>query len=180
MESITLGHALELEHRVIDGGIETFIASLEAAATANSAPLNSALHGLRRHIYLEEEFLFPPLKGAGLMGPLFVMMREHGQLWRQMHAVEALLDVADLVEVQASPDAEAEPGRHALAASATKEDALREACTELLALLDAHNAKEETIIYAHADAILGTVASNDLLAFLGSGSMPESWVCSAA
>lgn len=166
MESMTLGQALELEHRAIDGGIESFIESLDGAGPAGPAPLNpapltSALNGLRRHIYLEEEFLFPPLKAAGLMGPLFVMVREHGRLWRQMNTVAALL----------ADGTDADTGA---------EDALREACTELLTLLDAHNAKEEPIIYTQADDILGTAASNDLLGFLAAGSMPEGWACSAA
>ena len=166
MESMTLGQALELEHRAIDGGIESFIESLDGAgpsgpAPLTSAPLTSALNGLRRHIYLEEQFLFPPLKAAGLMGPLFVMVREHGQLWRQMNVIAALL-----------PDGtDADTGA---------EDTLRGACTELLALLDAHNATEDPIIYTQADDILGTTASNDLLDFLAAGSMPEGWVCSAA
>ncbi|WP_207346241.1 hemerythrin domain-containing protein [Arthrobacter sp. E3] len=156
MESMTLGQALELEHRAIDGGIEAYIASLSGAATANAEPLLSALSGLRRHIYLEEEFLFPPLKAAGLMGPIFVMLREHGQLWRQMDTVEEqLADGADAA-------------------------AMRNDCTNLLSLLDDHNSKEEPIIYTQADEILGTSASSELLAFLETGTTPEGWVCSAA
>ena len=156
MEPMTLGQALELEHRAIDGGIEAYIASLARVATADPAPLLSALTGLRRHIYLEEEFLFPPLKAAGLMGPIFVMLREHGQLWRQMDTVEAqLADGADTA-------------------------AMRNDCTNLLSLLDDHNSKEEPIIYTQADEILGTSASSELLAFLEAGTTPEGWVCSAA
>ena len=168
MQSMTLGQALELEHRAIDGGIEAYIASLASADTADPAPLLAALSGLRRHIYLEEEFLFPPLKAAGLMGPIFVMLREHGQLWRQMDTLDALL---------ASGADSTTPGNGSALRNAS---ALRTACTDLLSLLDAHNSKEEPIIYTQADELLGTTASGELLAFLAAGSTPDGWVCSGA
>jgi len=154
VEDATLGKALEIEHRDIDGGIEAYLASL--GGTADPAPLRAALAGLRRHIYLEEQFLFPPLKAAGLMGPIFVMLREHGELWRSMDAVEALL------------------------AAAADTAAVRDACTGLLALLDAHNSKEEPIIYTQADQLLDGAASTELLDFLEGGTTPDGWVASAA
>ncbi|PYI69472.1 hemerythrin [Arthrobacter livingstonensis] len=154
MDTNTLGGALEREHRQIDGGIEAYLADL--AGPADPSPLLSALSGLRRHIYLEEEFLFPPLKAAGLMGPIFVMLREHGQLWNSMDAVEELL------------------------AAGADADARRDACTALLALLDAHNSKEEPIIYTQADAILSAEAGSELADFLAQGTTPDGWVCDAA
>ena len=51
---------------------------------ADPAPLAGAIAALRRHIYLEEEFLFPPLKTAGLMIQIFAMLRQHGDLWKAM------------------------------------------------------------------------------------------------
>ncbi|RAN79079.1 hemerythrin [Bacillus sp. SRB_336] len=154
MEANTLGGALEREHRQIDGGIEAYLVGLDGPA--NPAPLLAALSGLRRHIYLEEQFLFPPLKAAGLMGPIFVMLREHGQLWSSMDHVEQLL------------------------ADGADGDTRREACTALLALLDAHNSKEEPIIYTQADAILSQDAGSELQDFLAQGTTPDGWVCSAA
>ncbi|AIY01566.1 hypothetical protein ART_1967 [Arthrobacter sp. PAMC 25486] len=164
MEPLTLGQALELEHREIDGGFEAYVASLDDSAgvqatpepAADAGPLMAALTGLRRHIYLEEEFLFPPLKRAGLMGPIFVMLREHGLLWKQLDAVESLF--------QGSADA----------------GEMRLACNDLLALLSDHNAKEEPIIYTQADEILGAEASGELLKFLDQGTTPEGWAASAA
>lgn len=156
MASPTLGQALEIEHREIDGGIEQFVAVLDAGGTpVDTAPLTAALSGLRRHIYLEEEFLFPPLKAAGLMGPIFVMLREHGMIWRQMDTVESLIPAAGTA-------------------------AVRQACLDLLSLLDDHNAKEEPIIYTQADEILGAEAGSGLLAFLENGTTPDGWVASAA
>jgi len=146
----TLPEALEAEHRQIDGGIEEYLASLDAD------PLIAAMAGLRRHIYLEEAFLFPPLKDAGLTMPIFVMLREHGELWDAMDAIDRLVtDRSD-------------------------EDATRQAATDLLALLDKHNSKEEPIIYPRADAVLGAEASDDLLAFLADGRTPDGWVCARA
>lgn len=156
MESLTLGQALEIEHRQIDGGIEAYVTSLDDPAGAHTGPLLASLTGLRRHIYLEEEFLFPPLKAAGLMGPIFVMLREHGMLWKQMDALDSLIQTS------------ADPAE------------LRNACNNLLSLLSDHNAKEEPIIYTQADEILDAAASGDLLAFLQNGTTPEGWVASAA
>jgi regulator of cell morphogenesis and NO signaling len=155
MESETLGAALEREHREIDGGIEAFIAALPAGK-AETEPLVRSMDGLRRHIYLEEEFLFPPLRAAGMMVPLFVMVRQHGELWDAMRALDAVL----------AADAGA--------------DALLESCRGLLDLLDQHNSKEEPIIYPQADTVLTERASAELSAFLETGRMPEGWTCAKA
>lgn len=146
----TLAQALEREHRQIDGGIEEYTKALDAG-DGDPAPLLRAMDGLRRHIYLEEEFLFPPLKEAGMTMPIFVMLREHGELWDAMDALDALL------------------------AGDTASDALQNACRELLAKLDSHNSKEEPIIYPQADAKLDPDATARLHEFLDSGAMPEGW-----
>jgi hypothetical protein len=151
----TLGAALEREHRDIDGGIEDFIAH-STDGVGDPAPLVRAMAGLRRHIYLEEEFLFPPLKAAGMMMPIFVMLREHGGLWNTMDALEARLG------------------------EAATDDSVVNACRDLLALLDAHNSKEEPIIYTQADGILSAEASNELREFLADGRTPDGWTCAQA
>lgn len=153
MTGITLAEALEREHREIDGGIEEYAA---AEGNADPAPLLRAMAGLRRHIYLEEEFLFPPLKEAGMVMPIFVMLREHGQLWDAMDELDALL----------AGDGDPEMLRHA--------------CRELLSTLDAHNSKEEPIIYPQADAVLAPDAAARLHDFLRSGEMPPGWRCEKA
>lgn len=150
----TLSEALEREHRDIDGGIEEYSVGLSRGDT-DRAPLLRAMNGLRRHIYLEEEFLFGPLR-ATLMMPIFVMLREHGELGDAMDALDAML----------ASDADA--------------DSLRDACRELLAALENHNSKEEPIIYPQADAALDAEASVRLHEFLASGSMPEGWRCEKA
>lgn len=156
---LTLGAALEAEHRDIDGGIERFVETLREG-TPDTESLSRAMSGLRRHIYLEEAFLFPPLKEAGMTMPIFVMLREHGELWRAMDAIDGLL----------SRDSEEGDDSNAVGQSAV----------DLLALLDKHNSKEEPIIYTKADEILGQDANAELRIFLTDGTIPDGWVCSGA
>ncbi|CNF53210.1 hemerythrin HHE cation binding domain-containing protein [Mycobacterium tuberculosis] len=148
MASETLAAALEREHREIDEGIGAFTAS----GGQDTGPLKRALDALRRHIYLEEEFLFPPLRDGGLMAPVFVMLREHGEIWRAMDRLEGGLGG----------------------------EAGQDAARELLALLERHNSKEEPILYPQADAVLTPEAADHLRGFIASGRTPEGWVCQGA
>ena len=129
MASETLRSALEREHREIDAGIDAYAASLDPAS------LGAALTALRRHIYLEEEYLFPPLRDGGLMGPIFVMLREHGELWDAMAQIEALTDAPQKTT----------------------------ACRDLLVRLAAHNSKEEPIVYPEVDKISQAAAVLSIL-----------------
>ena len=151
MTQETLSAALEREHREIDTGVEEFLDD-----TSDAAPLVRAMQALRRHIYLEEAFLFPPLREGGLSMPIFVMQREHGELWDTMDELEELL------EDEAGPAATADLSRH------------------LLEQLDRHNSKEEPVIYPHADAALPAETAEQLRAFLDSGWLPDGWVCAHA
>jgi len=150
----TLAAALEREHREIDAGIDAFGAD-PAEGGGRVESLTGAIAALRRHIYLEEEFLFPPLRSE-LAVPTIVMLREHGEMWKILDTLEAAL--------------RKDPGG----------DTVLSLCEELVPRLEAHNAKEEAILYAQADKILSDEASADLQAFLASGRMPEGWVCERA
>lgn len=152
METESLATALEREHREIDEGIEAFLAGPPAARDEEA--LTRAVYALRRHIYLEEEFLFPPLREAGLVGPVLVMLREHAQMWRTLDALEREL------------------GTDAAAA--------RETCEDLTLQLQNHNIKEEKILYPQADRILAAPASDRLRTFIDSGKLPGDWVCELA
>jgi hemerythrin-like domain-containing protein len=147
----TLEAALEREHREIDEGVEAFLAA--PADQAGIAALRRATEALRRHIYLEEEFLFPPLRDAGMIAPVMVMLREHGEIWTTMRALEA-----------------------ALADGGGREPA-SEACRDLLERLDRHNMKEEAVLYPRADGALAGPAAERLSALLASGRLPDGWVC---
>jgi hemerythrin-like domain-containing protein len=149
-----LSALLEQEHHEIDAGIEAFVRGLDAGA-ARGEDLSRAVAALRRHIYLEEEFLFPPLRSAGMLAPVLVMLREHGEIWRS-------LDAIDGIDVDQDPAAAAK------------------VCAQLLDLLSAHNAKEEPIIYPQGDKVLSPEAQSDLGTFIDTGEMPRDWVCAQA
>ena len=154
MEPGTLNAALEREHREIDEGIEGF-GSERLGDRERAESLQRAIDALRRHIYLEEEFLFPPME-PDLAIPTLVMLREHGEIWRRLDAIEAQL---------------AEDG---------PEDSLPQDCRELLLVLAGHNGKEEPIFYANADKALSASESAELNELLDSGCMPAGWVCRQA
>lgn len=157
MAEDTLTAALEREHYEIDEGLEAFAAGVEVGEY-RSDDLDRAAAALRRHIYLEEEFLFPPLRMSGLMAPVLVMLREHGEIWRTLDELTAL----------AGADAERDD------AATTERTRL------LLGQLEAHNAKEEPIIYPEGDAKLDEAAKSALFDFIDAGTMPEGWVCAMA
>jgi regulator of cell morphogenesis and NO signaling len=146
MGTESLAAALEREHQEIDAGIAAF-----SGSPGDPQPLARAIGALRRHIYLEEEFLFPLLGKAdpALLAPVFVMLREHAQIWAVLDALER------------------EPGGgtgHAL-------------CRQLVSRLLHHNLKEERVLYPRADDALPPAAASRLRAFLGNGEVPEGWVC---
>ena len=148
---MTIAAALEREHRDIDGCVEAFLDDPAGAADV----LRTGLAALRRHIYLEEAFLFPPLRAAGLEMPVQVMLTEHGQLWRLMDGLLAAVDRSELESAVSSAQ-------------------------ELLEQLDRHNSKEEPVIYPHADADLSSDQADQLDLFIGMGTMPHDWVCERA
>jgi iron-sulfur cluster repair protein YtfE (RIC family) len=143
------------EHREIDNAIEDFIDKLDCGCV-QPEPLHTALEALRRHIYVEEAILFPPIREAGMVMPIFVMMREHGELWR---TTDALTD---------------------LIADRADNEQLRDTCHRLLRQLEQHNSKEEPIIYPHADTDLPAQVSAELARFIETGRIPNGWVCQQA
>lgn len=152
MHTLAPDVALEREHLEIDRAIETFVEAL-SGGSARPDVLIAALDTLRRHIYLEETMLFPPIREAGMVMPIFVMMREHGQLWRTMDTLAALLaGHADLRELEA-------------------------ACGLLLDQLHQHNSKEESIVYSHIDTDLPEQTRAEVTRFLEVGHTPDGWVC---
>lgn len=159
MTAVHLSEALTREHRDIDAGIEAFTADLDSDVV-RPEPLLTAFAALRRHIYLEEEFLFPPIRQAGLMMPVLVMLREHGELWQSMDTIIQLLESNDDGDV---PDPR-----------------LASTCADLLARLDQHSDKEEPIIYPHADTDLDDESTAALAEFLRTGRTPEGWRCETA
>lgn len=150
----SLSTLLEQEHHDIDAALEAFLED-PSRGTTRHQDLARAVSALRRHIYLEEEFLFPPLGAAGMIPPVLVMLREHGEIWRTLDTIEGLDSEAD-------------------------QTAVAQACTDLLELLASHNAKEEPIIYPQGDIVLSDQAQADLRSFIDSGHMPQGWSCAQA
>ena len=157
-----LADALTREHHEIDAGIESFVDAPPGGSVGEAAvPLRRAMAALARHIYLEEEIVFPPLRSGPLMMPIMVMCTEHGRMWHAMAELDDLLTADDVDEP-------------------ANRDRVRAACRAMLELLEAHNSKEEPVIYPHVDADLDAGAQATLADFLETGTMPEGWVCERA
>jgi regulator of cell morphogenesis and NO signaling len=153
METETPAAALEREHREIDKAVAAFLR--DPAEEQHRSGLKSAMHELRHHIYLEEEFLFPLLSTMeeALTAPVFVMLREHAQIWATLEALERALDADD------------------------GDGAVSGLCRELTIQLLHHNVKEERVLYPRADIDLNDAALEKLRALLDSTDLPEGWVC---
>lgn len=149
-----LAGPLEDEHHEIDAQLGAFEAALRTGEW-RPEPLSEAAAILRHHIYLEEGFLFPPLRAAGLFGPITVMCREHGEIWQMLDELEQ--HVAGGTDVGA---------------------ALR-AYQTLKALLESHNAKEELIVYPAADATIAVVERGPIHEVMAASALPAGWICEA-
>lgn len=154
MSEHPVAQALTREHRDIDTAIEAFVTDVTAGVIAPEA-ITATFDSLRRHIWLEEEILFPPVGTGGLAMPVHVMLMEHGELWRVM----------DEVEQQAL---------------AEDEDGIRANCQRLLELLDRHNMKEEPVIYGRIPEGLSPEELGALAGALEQERAPQGWVCARA
>lgn len=96
--------------------------------------------------------MFPPLRAAGLVGPLMVMVHEHGQMWPVLDELERLVTDGD-------------------------SEATAQLCRELLEQLGSHNMKEERIVYPSADGMLPPGDLEELSKLLRTSELPAGWVC---
>ncbi len=155
MSDPTIGQVLEQDHHTIDAQLAAFADAL-AQGRVDADSLAAGSNALRHHIWVEEELHFPPLRAAGLMGPVLVMLREHGQIWD-------LLDRADSQVAGGAPVVELQQTWHALAD-----------------VLTAHNSKEEQILYPSGDEILDEQTAQSVRTALQAGVTPPGWVCEMA
>ncbi|GAA3982596.1 hypothetical protein GCM10022279_02670 [Comamonas faecalis] len=151
MSDASPSELLERQHRDIDAGIQAV-----AEGGGDLRALGASLDLLRLHLYIEEDILFPPLERSGLTMPVFVMQREHGQMW--------LL----LEQLAAACGAGADPA------------ALKGDCAELLHLLQVHNPKEEQILYTAADRLAAQAGDGTLASDIGQAGLPGGWACRMA
>lgn len=149
---MTLSEILERDHLRIDAGIAGD-PQRPAHDEEDQAELKVAIEALRRHIFAEEELLFPRLHEAGMAGPIMVMLREHAQMWEMLDALGEQLASGDSAEV------------------------IRKARRQLIVLLQHHNPKEERILYPAADTTVDEATAADIRAFLDEGALPDGWVC---
>lgn len=152
MDTALPSKLLAVQHHQIDQGV----AGIVDGSGTPAALVAAALQLLRQHLYVEEAALFPPLAKTGLAMPVFVMQREHGQMWPLITGLEA-----------------------ACAAGAGR-DALRADADKLLMLLKMHNPKEEQIVYAAADRYEPAHPDAPLVAAMAAAHMPDGWVCANA
>ncbi|WP_068266088.1 hemerythrin domain-containing protein [Janibacter limosus] len=147
---------LVVEHHSIDERLADVVAGLDEGEVRAEA-FRAAATELKHHIFVEEEHLFPPLRAAGMIPPVLVMLREHGEMWGVLEMIEGLLAAP-------SPDAAV----------------LREACGRLMDQLDAHNLKEEQILYPAADQTLAPQDQESVSTALVDGDLPGDWRASMA
>jgi hemerythrin-like domain-containing protein len=151
MDTTLPSKLLAVQHHQIDQGVQGIVDGSGAPAA-----LAAALQLLRQHLYVEDAALFPPLAKSGLAMPVFVMQREHGQMWPLITALES-----------------------ACAAGADRA-ALHADAGQLQMLLKMHNPKEEQIVYAAADRYEPAHPDAPLVAAMAAAHMPDGWICANA
>jgi len=129
----TITDYLQSDHRRLDGIMDRFQGALKAGRWEDAASdFREFVLGLRKHIRIEEEILFPVFEektGMFDAGPTFVMKMEHKE-------INELLD--RITSATASHD-----GR-----------AASDAAGVLIGVLVDHNMKEEHILYPESDAFI--------------------------
>lgn len=150
--AVPVSVTLEQDHREIDARFATFGAAL-GSGTVDEAAFRAGSEGLRQHIWVEEQFHFPPLRSAGIFGPILVMLREHGEIWDLLDGISAALAAGSAAPALVGPF-----GR-------------------LEALLENHNVKEEQILYPAGDAQLDEDVAAQIRQALTDGQRPTDWSC---
>lgn len=140
---------LTAQHATLELGIRGLV-----DGSGSRQELDAAIRLLRRHIYVEETFLFPVIdQDRGRWMALAQMKYEHGDMWPHIETAIGLLDAhADL-------------------------DALFPSAQALLELLHVHDPKEERAIYGVADRYVADAARPPLAALFAAHAIPPGWRC---
>lgn len=154
MAAEALAVTLEREHHRVDEALAAYIAS--PAHGRNPEPLVDAMNALRRHIFLEEELVFPKLRQAGTIAAMPLMLREHAQIWANLDALDR--------ELRTGVD----------------DRMVAKHCHELAVRIQHHNLKEERTVYSGADQELDGAEAAQLAALLEAAELPTGWVCTKA
>ncbi|MDP6549936.1 MAG: hemerythrin domain-containing protein [Dehalococcoidia bacterium] len=150
----TVTSVLEPEHRWIDERLERFQALL-ATGQVDVGPFEEAAKALHRHMYVEEEILFPEVETRGLAGPVEVMYQDHGEIARLMNNI------------------------HGLIASGAPATDCEAALAAVISVLGEHGIKEEMILYPTSDQVLEGPDFAQLVKRVKEEPVPEGWLCRA-
>jgi iron-sulfur cluster repair protein YtfE (RIC family) len=149
MSNFIVSEVLEHDHDAIDAEFQRFREGLERGEWLDGS-FGRAAEALRHHIYVEEEALFPVLRVGGLVAPVFVMLREHAEIWQALDAIEAGAgrDTARALYAMAS----------------------------MIAVLEPHNSKEEQILYPASGQVLNTDDTEAIRRAFEESERPQGWV----
>jgi hemerythrin-like domain-containing protein len=141
-----IGEAFGEDHRRLEELRERAGSALAAGRPQEAGDAFAEFdRGLRHHISVEEELLFPALERDGGLrrefGPTGVMISEH-------RAIESLLDQLGRI-FSGGTDAQADGAAR---------------MSELTAILEAHDAKEEMVLYPMADRVIDTAERDSIVA----------------
>lgn len=138
MSENTVTELLQHDHERLDAIAEDVQTRVSNAAFADARERFTTFDsGLRRHIEVEEQVLFPAFEAATGMkghGPTAVMRAEHVVIQRLLEQTAGALEKADA-------------------------GAFAQASEALIALLGEHNRKEEHVLYPMTDRALGAGAA---------------------
>jgi len=140
------------DHRKVEMLLESLLKSLQDQPKAQRAfeELERLLH---KHIYCEEELLFPEVEARGLSGPTDVMRSEHGQISGLLAAIQKSLREGNMT-------------------IKTFIDGLKD-------ILAAHDLKEEGVLYPAADSMIEHESAKALLERVRNAVSPKDWKCRA-
>jgi len=138
----TITDLMQTDHKRLDEICARFLEAIKAAKWPHASEAWAEFsHGLKRHIRIEEELLFPAFEektGMKDAGPTFVMKMEH-------------VDIKELLDqIAASTKAQNERGASDTAYRLTN-------------ILTDHNMKEEHILYPESDSFLTESERNGLV-----------------
>lgn len=129
----TVTEYLQTDHRRLDGIFERFLQEVKAGKWDEAVTdFKEFSLGLKRHIKIEEEILFPVFEektGMVDAGPTFVMRMEHQEIQKNLDNTLASAEAKDASGVE-------------------------EATGALSLVLGDHNMKEENILYPESDSFL--------------------------
>ncbi len=140
---------LAAQHRVMELGISGLV-----DGSGSRQELSEAVYLLRRHIYVEEAFLFPVIdQDQGRWMALAQMQSDHGAMWPHIESAITLLQANALL------------------------DNLVPAAQAMLKLLEGHDSREELAIYSVGDRYVTDANHPPLETLFATTEIPPGWRC---